>query len=99
MKEKYIYYLAALLIIFSLINYINSWNTDNGPDVRATIYYIIALVGAVIYAGMILIKRIKTRKSTETIIEEDKKYFNSIWGIATILFIIAWLIICVLNNR
>jgi len=98
MKEKYIY-LVALLIILFLISFINSWKTDNGPDPRVTFNYIIAIVGILIYVGMILIQKIKTGKSTEIIISEDKKYINSILGIAIILFIIAFLIMCLLNNR
>jgi amino acid transporter len=98
MKKKYIY-LAALLIIFFLINFINSWNTDKGPNPVVTFNYIIAIVAILTYLVMILIQKIKTRKSTETIILEDKKYINSILGIATLLVIIAFLIMCVLNNR
>jgi len=98
MKKKYIY-LAALLIIFSFINFIDSWNTDKGPNPVVAFNYIIAIVAILTYVVTILIQKIKTRKSTETIILEDKKYINSILGIATLLVIIAFLIMCVLNNR
>jgi L-lactate permease len=98
MKKKYIY-LAALLIIFSFINFIDSWNTDKGPNPVVAFNYIIAIVAILTYVVTILIQKIKTRKSTETIILEDKKYINSILGIATLLVIIAFLIRSVLNNR
>jgi hypothetical protein len=99
MKKKYIYLAAALLIIFSFINFMNSWHTAKGPNPVVTFNYIIAIVAILIYVVTILIQKIKTRKSTETIISEDKKYINSILGIATLLAIIAFLVICVLNNR
>jgi hypothetical protein len=91
--------LAVLLIIFSFINFINSWHTTKGPNPAITFKYIIVIIAILIYLVTILIQKIKTRKSTETIISEDKKYINSILGVATLLFIIAFLVICVLNNR
>jgi len=72
MKKKYIHIAALIILLLSFNNYMKGWKSATGPDLRFTFKCIIALVATLIYLVMVLIQKIKTRESTETIISEDK---------------------------